>query len=163
MQKVLRQRVPALSDPVYSAVKGEENLFTVLFAVPLFQNGRLAGALFGQRKAEFLSEYLKSLDNGEGASNFIISKEPYPIAHTDQKVIEDKFDPFAAAVNNSEYRELAEITQNMIDGKRGVSAYQFGGTSKYIAYSPVGNLGWDVGINVPIKTALASLKNCRCR
>ena len=161
LQKVLKERVPALSDPVYSAVKGEENLFTVLFAVPLFQNGQLAGALVGQRKAEFLSEYLKSIDNGEGSSNFIISQQPYPIAHTDKRVLEEKFDSIAASQTDSEYKELAAITQNMIDGKRGVGFYRFGGTSKYIAYSPVGDLGWDVGINVPITTALASLISLR--
>jgi len=55
LQKVLTTSMPAISDPVFSNVPGEENLFTVLFAVPVFREGKLFCTLVAQRNAEFLS------------------------------------------------------------------------------------------------------------
>ncbi len=161
MKQVFTSLAPAISDPVFSAVEGEEDLLTVLIAVPILRNGKLAGVLIGQRNAEFLSEYLQSVDNGEGSSNYIISDFGYPIAHTDPEVVKAQLDVIEAAETDSDYAPLAEITQNMIDGGEGIGYYRFKGEGKYIAYAPVGDLGWDVGISVPEETALASLNSLK--
>ena len=161
IKQVFTSLAPAISDPVFSAVEGEEDLLTVLIAVPILRNGKLAGVLIGQRNAEFLSEYLQSVDNGEGSSNYIISDFGYPIAHTDPEVVKAQLDVIEAAETDSDYAPLAEITQNMIDGGEGIGYYRFKGEGKYIAYAPVGDLGWDVGISVPEETALASLNSLK--
>ncbi len=161
MQKVFRTLEPAISDPVFSAVEGEEDLLTVLIAVPILRNGSLQGVLIGQRNAGFLSEYLKTIDNGEGSSNYIISDFGYPIAHTDPEVAAAKLDVIEAAQTDSDYRDLADITQKMINGEEGIGYYRFQGEGKYIAYTPVGDFGWVVGISVPEETALASLNSLK--
>ena len=56
LQKLFKTGKSVVSNPVFSAVKGEEDLLTVLFAAPIYKNGKLFGALIGQRNAEYLSE-----------------------------------------------------------------------------------------------------------
>ncbi|MFH2075971.1 MAG: hypothetical protein ABIJ57_11610, partial [Pseudomonadota bacterium] len=45
LKKVFAEKRPVVSEPVFSAVKGEEDLLTVLFAVPILRDGELTGAL----------------------------------------------------------------------------------------------------------------------
>ena len=157
MQKVMREKVPAISDPVFSAVEGEEDLLTVLIAVPIMRNGVLRGVLIGQRNAEFLSEYLQTVDNGEGASNFIISSDPWPVAHTDPAMVAAKIDAIELEKTNSSFTGLGAIVQDMMDGGRGIGEYGTRRDRLFVAYTPIGEFGWDVAINIPEKTALKSL------
>ncbi len=158
LQKVLTEKVPAVSDPVYSAVEGEEGMLTILLAVPIFRDGDLKGALIGQKQASVLNGVLRSVDNGPGSSNFLISRYPYPIAHTDPAEVEKKFDLFAAAEKDPDFEDLAAIIRKMINREEGIGAYTFDGRAKYLAYTPVGDLDWTLAISIPVSTALASLE-----
>ena len=161
LQKLFKTEASTISNPVYSAVKGEEDLLTVLMAVPIMKEGRLTGALIGQKQAEFLSEYLKSVDNGEGSSNFIISDNPIPIAHTDQDVVKNAVDAVEMSKTDPDYEDLAEIIKIMISGERGISSYTFNNLEKIIAYTPIGDLGWNVAISIPKKNVMAPMLKLR--
>ena len=149
----------AVSDPVYSAVQGEEGMRTILMAIPIRKSGKLMGALVAQKNANILSSYLREIDNGSGSSNFIISNSPVPIAHSDPKMIEKKFNPVAEARKNPAYKGMADIIVKMIAGTEGVGSYSFHNDHTYIAYSPVGDMGWNVGMTIPMASALSSLKS----
>lgn len=161
LQTLFKEKRPVVSDPVYSAVDGEEDLLTVLMAVPIFSGETLTGALIGQKRAEYMSESLNSINNGEGASNFIISQTPIPIAHTDQSVIENQFNAVAEAEENPDYKELAQIMLDMVAGNRGIGEYTYNGNKKFIAYTPVGDMGWNIGISIPEKIVLAPMNSLR--
>ena len=157
LQKVLKTQNPAVSDPVHSAVEGEEHLLTILLAVPILKEGKMTGVLIGQKQANILNEVLQSIDNGEGSSNFLISKYPYPIAHTDPEEVKKKFDVIKAAESDPAFRGMAGIIQDMIDGSEGIGMYRFNRKTKYIAHTPVGDWGWNIAISIPETTALKSL------
>ncbi len=157
IQKVFKEKIPVISDPVFSAVEGEEDLLTVLIAVPIFREGHMTGVMVGQRKAEFLSEFLQTVDNGEGSSNYIISRDPWPIAHTNPQMVRDKTDATVLEKDNPRFTGLADIIHRMMKGEEGIDAYGRGRNQVYAAYTPIGDFGWDVAINIPRKTALASL------
>ena len=107
--------------------------------------------------AEFLSEYLQTVDNGEGSSNYIILKDPWPIALTNPQMVRDKIDATVLEKVNPQFTGLGNIIQRMMKGKRGIDAYGKGKSLVYVAYTPIGNFDWDVASNIPRKTAFASL------
>ena len=149
---------PSISDPVYSAVEGEEALFTVLMAVPIWENDQLAGALIAQRQAEYLSEYLQASQNGEGASNFVISStSSVPIAHSDPETVKSQVDILKSAEEDPGLKPLAEVIVRMMNGEKSIDRYSYNGYTKLVAYTPVGNLGWNVAISVPEERAMEDI------
>ncbi len=161
LKALFASREPQVSDPVFSAVKGEEDLLTVLFAVPIIRNGELAGALIGQRKAEFLSENLKSVDYGEGATSFVISAQGYPIAHTNIDEVRNRVSAMELAKEDPALLPLAGIVERMMAGEAGLGRYSYKGAEKLIGYAPIEGRGWSVGISAPAKTVLAPLDGLR--
>ncbi len=163
IKKIFEYKIPAISEPVYSAASGESDRLIVLFAVPVLNNDKLEGIVIGQRNADFLNDYLKTVNNGPGSSNFIISKDPFPIAHTDKEILDQKFDVIEAAKENPSYQEFADIIQEMMDGKEGQGSYTFNSVEKYLAYAPISNADWDIGISIPKNTVLASMYALRTK
>ncbi len=158
LKTLFSERRAVVSEPVFSAVAGEENLLTVLFAVPIYKDGALAGALIGQRKAEFLSEKLKDIEYGSEASAYVLGPAGYPIAHTDPEQVRAKKSAADMVKENEEYKPLAAITDRMIAGETGVGNYRFGGTFRFVGYAPIAGFGWSVGISVPDSVVFAPLK-----
>lgn len=158
LQKLFQTKKPTVSEPVFSAVAGEENLLTVLFAVPIFRDGELAGALIGQRKAEFLSENLKAVDYGPGSANYILSADSIPIAHTDLEEVRKRTNIPELAKQDPALQPLADIMKKMTAGETGVGRYSYKGQFKFVAYAPIREMKWNVGIAVPSATVLAPLK-----
>ena len=161
LRALFTTRKPQVSDPVFSAVKGEEDLLTVLFAVPIFRSGELAGALIGQRSAEFMSENLKSVDYGEGASSFVVSAQGYPIAHTDIEEVRNRVSAMELAEKDPALLPLAGIVERMIAGETGLGRYNYKGAGKLIGYAPIAGRSWSVGISAPAETVLAPLEGLR--
>ncbi|MFA6504998.1 MAG: methyl-accepting chemotaxis protein [Treponemataceae bacterium] len=158
LKKVFDTKQAAVSEPVFSAVKGEENLLTVLFAVPIFKDGELAGALIGQRKAEFLSENLKAVDYGPGSANYILSADAIPIAHTNIEEVRNRTNIPELAKQDPKLQPLANIMKRMVAGESGIGHYMFKGVLQYQAHAPIKGMNWSVGIEVPATTILAPLK-----
>ncbi len=157
-QKALREQKAGISDPVYSLKAGEEDILTVLIVAPVFKEGKMVSMLSAKTNAVFLSEYLKTVDNGEGSSNFIISRNPWPIAHTNAEMVKEQIDATRLEEDDPDgFKGLGAIIQKMMDGKKGIDSYGKGSQLKYIAYTPIGDFHWNLAINIPARTALASL------
>lgn len=107
LQKVLTTSTPAISDPVFSNVPGEENLFTVLFAVPVFREGKLFCTLVAQRNAEFLSSTISKISYGEGTANYVLTSAGIPVAHTDVSEVVDRLDVLKAAETDPAFASRA--------------------------------------------------------
>ncbi len=156
-QSVLKDKKAVMSDPLYSLKAGEEDILTVLIVAPVIREGRLVSMLSAKTNAVFLSEYLKTVDNGEGSSNFIISENPWPIAHTNPEMVKNQIDASTLEEDDPSFTGLAAIIDSMLDGNRGVDHYGSRYDMKYVAYTPIGDFGWNIAINIPARVALASL------
>ncbi len=160
-QTIIHQGYRIVSDPVYSEAQGEEGMFVTTVGVPVERDGKIVCGLIAQKNAEFLSEYLNQVDNGEGASSFIISQTGTPIAHTDMNVVRSGSNSIEEAKTNPAFKELAALTVKMINGERGIGSYTFNGVTKYLAYSPVKtdvNVKWDIGVNIPEEVVMAPVR-----
>ncbi len=158
MQEVLRTKGPAVSDPVFSAAEGQEDLLVVLFAVPVLDDANLMGVLVGQRNAEYLSEKLSTITYGDDSFNYILSKDGTPIAHTNSDEVRKKTNVQDLAKSDPSLQALADIERKMMNGDRGIGLYTHGGDAKIMAYAPIQGRGWSVGVTAHLDEVLAPLK-----
>ncbi len=161
LQKVFATKEPAVSNPVFSALAGEEKFLTVLFAVPILRGGELRGALIGQRKAAFLSEAVSSVKRGNDSNNFLLDPASSIIAHTDPEVVARQINILKAAEEDPAYAPLAAIAKRMASGERGIDLYVDGGSPRIIAFAPVGKLGWSIAITASERTVFSPLAGLR--
>ncbi len=161
LQKVFATKEGAVSNPVFSAVAGEEQLLTVLFAVPILRGGELRGALIGQRKAAFLSEAVSSVKRGDDSINFLLDPSSAIIAHTDPAVVAQQINILKAAEEDPARAPLAAIAKRMTAGERGIDRYAEKGARRIIAFAPVGSLGWSIAITAGEGTVFAPLTGLR--
>jgi len=148
VQKVLKEGVPAISDPVFSKVKGEEDLLTVLVAVPIYDGEKLSGILIGQKNAEFLTESLGVGYFGPSSVQFVINKESVTIAHTDYENVVARDNLLEITAENSALEDLGKIITKMVAGEAGIGEYEWDGFHKYVGYAPVGFTDWSAAISV---------------
>ena len=165
LKQVFSTKKYAVSDPVFSALKGEEDLLTVLFAVPVLRNNKLIGVIIGQKNAEFLSENINTISYGEGSSNFVLTSDGTIIAHTNIDEVKNKVNLInwsslnGEVVNKSE--KLTAIAEKMIAGENGVGSYPYNGFEKRLAYAPIPSLGWSVASSIPIEIVVEPLNSMK--
>jgi len=161
LQKVLTTSTPAISDPVFSNVPGEENLFTVLFAVPVFRKGKLFCTLVAQRNAEFLSSTISKISYGEGTANYVLTSAGIPVAHTDVSEVVDRLDVLKAAATDPAFASRARATQTMLENQSGIVQYEYAGEPLIAGFARIPRLDCVAVVTVPSRIAEAPLDSLK--
>lgn len=146
----------ALSDP-YKLADSDSLLFS--YAVPIKNNSSVVGVLVATSRVEALSDLIKEISFGENGQVYIIDKTGTIIAHTDITLVLDRYNILQKYEENPELEALANITERMIEGQRDTAEYTFRGITKFMAFSPLGNLGWAIGVNAPKDEVFEGLNN----
>jgi len=148
VKKVLNEGLPVISDPVFSKVKGEEDLFTVLIAVPIYDGRKLTGILIGQKDAEFLTKSLGVGYFGSTSVQFVLNRDSVTIAHTDFENVVARNNLIELSGKNPDLEGLGNIARKMIAGETGIGQYEREGLNKYVGYAPVDFTDWSAAITV---------------
>jgi len=157
LQRLFREEKAVISDPVFSAVEGEEDLFTVLFAVPIFRDEKLVGALVGQSNADFLSNNLDIVQYGNNSTNFIINAEGVVIAHSDYTLVKEQKNMLDYSSENN-WNEFNQILLKMIKGEEGIGEYKDDIHNEIIAYTQIPGILWSVAISAPVSEVYAPVR-----
>jgi len=146
----------SITEPFYSDVLSK---MTVIITVPVWDQGKVAGALLMVMDANYISTIISGVNIGEHGAAFICGKTGTIIAHPDSKLVTDQFNPIESAKTDASLTSLAELCTLMKDGKAGIKAYSFRGDSKVSAYAPIdGTDGWSISVSVVPSDFLGSLK-----
>ena len=157
LKELFRTEKPVISDPVFSNVEGEENLFTILVAVPVFQDGRLVGALVGQKNAGFLGETLDTLSYDKVEAKYVLNREGTVIAHTTYQNVVDKLNVIDLGKESPEMAALGEIGARMIRGEKGTGDYMYNNIFKIVAFAPIRGTTWSAAITADREDVFASV------
>ena len=87
---------------------------------------------------------MQKITSGEGSYAFALDSKGTPIAHPDQHLVE-KPNSFLTAVNPS----LAKISKAMVNRQRGIELVQISGKWVYVAYLPLQQANWSLGLVIP--------------
>ena len=156
---VFNEKKGFFSDPVFSVLEGQEDLLTIPMAVPVIKEGKMIGAMAGQREADFLSSNITSVTYGENPTNYMVTSEGNFIAHTDIQMVLDGLNTLEITANNPELADLHVISQSMANGETGMGTYTFEGTEKIVAYTSVPGTDWSVAIAAPTSEVYAPISN----
>lgn len=137
----------SISDP-YPAPDGEGLLFIV--AAPLWKGGipntEVIGVIAMVPPKDFINEMLDEIDIGQGGAAFIVDSKGNSIADTDRTVV-GKENLIEEARTDKSKEKIAEIIQQMIQGKDSFGEYRYNGDTEIISYSPIPHTnGWSIGV-----------------
>lgn len=120
----------------------------IFITVPLIENGQYQGAIHAGLDAKELSDIVANIHVGNGNAA-ILDKEGNTIGFADYDLVLQKYNTQNEVKNDSQLERLAEIEQNMAQGKSGFDNYYYNGVEKMMAYCPIpGTDGWSIDIAV---------------
>lgn len=140
----------ALSEPFFDEEVGE---LVIVAAAPLWKEGiintEIEGVVFATVDVHLFTELAGKISVSENGASYMIDSEGNTIAHADYSLVEQKSNTIKDAQSDSGLKQLAALEQKMIDGEDGFGTYRYGGTTKYMAYAPVGVNGWSIAVTAP--------------
>lgn len=159
----------AFDRPFYQqALSGISNISDVLFAridlkmvivvsSPIYDNsGTVVGVLSGVTDASKLNEITSSVNLDYDGYCFILNKEGTKMSHADYTLVEDA-DNDLTKEDQTGLEELIAIEQEMINGSAGVESFRQDNVEYYIAYTPIVDGAWSMGIIQNKEQAMAAM------
>jgi len=133
------------------------NELSVVFAVPIHENGRVVGVLTGSFDGGTFSEITEGLRFGKTGDAFILDANGTVIAHADRNFVLNQNNVFT----DQRLQEIGNAINKLGANKTGIISYRIDGQAKigYVMVMP--STGWLVGImasEAEILDGVASLK-----
>lgn len=141
VQQALQGR-SGVSDLLVSRVT---NSLVLMYAVPIWQDGRVVGVLVGRRDAGALNAMTDRLGFGERGWAVVFSPDGTVFAHPNREYVLEQRNLF----NEREQEELAAAGQAVRElgvGQTGIIRYEAEGSRRIVAVAPVPSTGWIIGV-----------------
>ncbi|MCY6354171.1 methyl-accepting chemotaxis protein [Clostridium sp. ZS2-4] len=110
------------------------------------EGGKLKGALMGSIDIKYINDMVMDMKSGEGELIFILDKNGNYIANNDINLVLNKTNDIKDSENNTELKPFVELEKKMIAGESGFGTYSYKGIEKFMAYTPIPNTEWFIGL-----------------
>jgi methyl-accepting chemotaxis protein len=136
----------AVSDPVTNT-EGEQ---IIAIAVPIRdKTDNVVGVLFSNISTKKLNEIVQKMKVGDKGFCFIINKDGTKVAHKNMKLVLNKDNTLRNAKKDPTLKQLASLETKMIKGESGTGYYSENGVEMFMAYAPIPNTSWFLGLSMP--------------
>ncbi|MBC2582246.1 methyl-accepting chemotaxis protein [Clostridium sp. DJ247] len=136
---------PAISDPI-SNTQGEQ---IIAMAVPIKNSdNKVVGVLLSNISTKNLNDIVQKTKVGNSGYCFIINKKGTKVADKDLKLVLNKDNTIKNAKQDLSLKQIASLEEKMIKGENGSGYYEKNGIEKFLAYAPVPNSEWFLGITI---------------
>jgi methyl-accepting chemotaxis protein len=141
------QQCKTTMKPYISDIMNDGQQMVFLLEVPIIENGRFEGIVYGSINADFLSDIVVNLAMGSDGVAYVLDKKGNVIGHRDSSVVAQGSNMIEAAKTDSSAADVAAVNQRMIQGETGFGAYQFYGDNKLVGFAPIGGYQeWSIAI-----------------
>jgi methyl-accepting chemotaxis protein len=144
-----------VSDTIVSKVDGS---VVMAFAVPVYEAGKVVGALVAIRPGDYISKETEAINVGGTSYSFIVSKTGVIQAHSDAKLVAEQYNFFTELEKEKRLEKLASLVTKMSNGEQGVDQYWFDGIEKLMGYASIKGTNWGVGVTIPEAEVFASVR-----
>lgn len=140
-----------MSSPYISEDKSDMHL---VVSAPVMKGNKVDSVVYFQCDATILQSIVESIMVGEGGDAYILDKNGTTIAYADVESVLNQENVMADAAENPDdkyLQQLADIEQQMVQGKTGVGEYHYeeDNSDNIQSYAPIqGTDGWSVAITV---------------
>lgn len=149
---------PNVSDVIISRVT---NSPVIMYAVPIFKNDLIMGALIGRTDGTSLNEITDELGSGERGFAFIIGSDSTFYAHHDKENVINQVNVFEQIDTDGPFKDLGIKLQELGIGNSGIIRYEYEGEKHIAALEPIEGTSWVLGISNYENEVLKNLNNLR--
>lgn len=151
----------AVSEPLVSKITGQ---LSIMVSAPIWEGGvpgkKVAGVVYFVPNETFLNDIVASLQVSPNGSAYILNNAGYTIAHKNMDNVKNRENTQEDAKTDKKLKDLAALEVRMTLGESGFGRYEYGGSRKFLAFSPIeGTEGWRLAINAPTKDFTQSTVN----
>ena len=151
----------AVSEPLVSKITGQ---LSIMVSAPIWEGGvpgkKVAGVVYFVPNETFLNDIVASLQVSPNGSACILNNAGYTIAHKNMDNVKNRENTQEDAKTDKKLKDLAALEVRMTLGESGFGRYEYGGSRKFLAFSPIeGTEGWSLAINAPTKDFTQSTVN----
>lgn len=134
----------------------------LLQAVPIVNDNKVIGALFGVRDGKALTNLVADIGYGKNGYSYIINSDGVIIGHSDVDLVLNEFNALEEAKKDSSFTSTSIAIKKMLEEKEGTTSYSYKGGSQYVGYSQIEGTDWTfilVASEEEILDALPRLKS----
>ncbi|MCM8812597.1 MAG: Cache 3/Cache 2 fusion domain-containing protein [Candidatus Omnitrophica bacterium] len=124
----------------------------LLISYPVFDGKNTIGLLVADIDGGQVTDFINGLRLGQTGYGYIINNAGTLIAHPKREKI------FVENLSNSPSETLRAAVAQMRSLETGKSRYTYEGVDKYVFYRPYRNLGWSVGLTIPVSELLSGAR-----
>lgn len=146
---------PAVSDVIVSNATGE---LVMIYAAPVYSQGKLVGVIYGRRDGNTLSEIVGSINYKKTGYAYMINNQGVTVGHKNTDLVIAQDNDIENMKTDASLRELGELTQKMTTRKVGSGEYTYNKVTKIAGYSPVQDTPWIIVFGIEKSEVLASAK-----
>ena len=151
----------AVSEPLVSKITGQ---LSIMVSAPIWEGGvpgkKVAGVVYFVPNETFLNDIVASLQVSPNGSAYVLNNAGYTIAHKNMDNVKNRENTQEDAKTDKKLKDLAALEVRMTLGESGFGRYEYGGSRKFLAFSPIeGTEGWSLAINAPTKDFTQSTVN----
>ncbi len=151
------------ADYLTRAMNGETTISTTEFDANKELVIRVAapyeyGVLLGTYDGSILSGLINDLRIGESGNAFIIDNTGTMIASITPELVHERQNFIELGKTDKSYASAGSMFQTMLNGKSGISRYEYKGEDRFCYYSPVtGSDGWALGVVASVRETTSSI------
>lgn len=142
------------SDPLMSKSEG---IIVEIYAVPVIKGGQVTGVLTAIKDGSEISNIVNAITFGDTGKAFMLNKDGVKIAHYNQELVNKQDNDIENVKENPDLKSLVELEKKMVAGEAGSGNYYYTGVDKFMAYTPVGDTGWSLGVTIENSELLSEL------
>lgn len=134
----------SVSEPFVA--KAGNNELVMAYAVPIKSKNNIVGVLVALRDGNEITKLNNTIEFRKTGRAYVIGKTGDVIAHEREEKVISKENAIRLKESNKSFDSRAVIEQKMIGRENGVGKYAYEGKSEYIAYAPIKDTDWSLGV-----------------
>ena len=129
----------AVSDLLISRVTND---LVLMYAVPIMQEGRVAGVLIGRGEENSLSNLTNDTGYGKEGYAYMLNSKGNVVAHPDKDKVFEQWNPIEESKEDNTLAPVATLFEKVLEEKTGVGRYSFQGKNLFAGYAPIAGTNW---------------------
>ncbi|HEY9062239.1 MAG TPA: methyl-accepting chemotaxis protein [Pseudobacteroides sp.] len=150
-----------ITDPTHSKI---DNKMVIVIATPIKDmSGKIIGVLVATHENTVFSKIIDKIKIGNEGYAFAINKKGIKVAHVKNELVVNQDNDFENINKDPNLKSLVDLERRMINGEKGFGEYFYGGIDKFMAFAPIPNSEWSIGLTAPRDEFYAGLYDLRTK